>query len=131
MVESTGKVCAGFQNATNLNLKTLMKSAPQISSDPRSRNDKRASHDRRNFPLTDHSYQTSVEVETGRASSAATAREARGTGELHPFRNVSAKFFGSEATIEYVVEAAFFAWIACTAAWPIGVAIYQLMRWTI
>jgi hypothetical protein len=108
-----------------------MKSAPKISSNPRSRNDRRASHGQRNFPLTDHSYQTSVEVETGGASSTATAKETRGPRELHAFRSISNEFFGREATTEYIVEAAFFAWITCIAAWPMGVAIYQLMRWTI
>jgi hypothetical protein len=132
VVESTGKVCAGSQSQPNLNLKTLMKSTPQISSNRRSpRSDSLASHEQRNFPLTDHSYQTSVEVETRRPSSTATATEIRGPRELHSFRNISNEFFGSEATIEYIVEAALFAWITCTAAWPIAVAIHQLVRWTI
>lgn len=109
-----------------------MKSTLQISSNRRSpRSDSPASHEQRNFPLTDHSYQTSVEVETRRASSTATATEIRGPRELHSFRNISNEFFGREATADYVAEAVFFAWITCIAAWPIGVAIYQLMRWTI
>jgi hypothetical protein len=132
VVESAGKVCAGSQSQPNLNLKTLMKSTPQINSNPRSHGDNRASHERRNFPLTDHSYQSTVELETRPASSTATtANELRNPREVHAFRSISNEFFGSEATIEYTVEAALFAWITCIAAWPMGVAIYQLMRWTI
>lgn len=107
-----------------------MKPTPKITSNPRSsRSDSRALDEQRNFPVIDHSYQTSVE--TCSATSTATAKELRNPRELHAFRNISNEFFGSEATIEYIAEAAFFAWITCIAAWPIGVAIYQLMRWTI
>lgn len=107
-----------------------MKSTLQISSNPRSpRSDSRASSEQRNFPVTDHSYQSSVETRS--ASSATTAWETSGLRELHTFRNISNEFFGGEATIDYVAEAVFFAWITCIAAWPIGVAIHQLVRWTI
>lgn len=107
-----------------------MKSAAQISSNPRSpRSDSRASSQQRNFPLTDHSYQSNVETRS--ASSATTAWETSGLREVRTFRNISNEFFGGEATIDYIAEATLFASITCIAAWPIGVAIYQLMRWTI
>ena len=57
--------------------------------------------------------------------------EKRDPRELHTFRDISNKFFGGEATIDFVAESILFAWITCIAAWPIGLAIYQLTRWTI
>lgn len=107
-----------------------MKSISQISSSPRfPRSDSHASRECPKFPSTDQSYQSSVETHS--AGSTTSAKETRGLRELRTFRNISNEFFGSEATVAYVAEAVFFAWITCIAAWPVGLAIYQLMRWTI
>ncbi len=52
----------------------------------------------------------------------------KGIAELRTFRKVSREYFGAEAGGEYLKEGIFFAWIACVAAWPITVMMYELTR---
>ena len=106
-----------------------MKSKSQITSDLRSpRDDNHVSRNQRTFPLTDHSYQPTIER---RSSSTHAPKETRGLSESQTFRRISSEFFGAESTANYVMEVVFFAWITCIAAWPMGVTIYQLTRWMI
>jgi hypothetical protein len=104
-----------------------MKSTPQISSDKQASHSDTPHHHPR-LPLTDYSYQSTVET---RASSNAVADETHTLPQWRTFRKVSREFFGAEATREYVLEAIFFAWVSGVAAWPVAVMMHQLMRWTI
>jgi hypothetical protein len=104
-----------------------MKPTPQFNSAQRhSLDGSRALRDRRSFPLTDHSFQSTAET-VARAS----AISEKGVSELRTFRKVSNEFFGAEAGRDYIAEAILFVCISCVAAWPIAIAIHQLTRWMI
>jgi hypothetical protein len=97
-----------------------MKPTPQLSSN------QRALHDRRSFPITDYSFQSTAET-----VAQPSAISAKGVSELRTFRKVSNEFFGVEANRDYLAEAILFVCISCVAAWPIVIAIHQLTRWMI
>ncbi len=104
-----------------------MKPTPQVSSNQRHpRGDSSASPDHRSCPLTDYSFQSTAE-----ALSRSSATAEKGIAELRTFRKISREYFGAEAGGEggeYLKEGIFFAWIACVAAWPITVMMYELTR---
>ena len=101
-----------------------MKPTPQVSSNQRHhRGDSSASRDRRSYLLTDYSFQSTAE-----ALNRSSASVEKGIAELRTFRKVSREYFGAEAGGEYLKEGIFFASIACVAAWPITVMMYELMR---
>ena len=97
-----------------------MKPTPQTKNQSSAPNDDES--EQRKFPLTDYSYQATAEAVS--RSSGATAK---GIAELRTFRKVSREFFDTEASLEYALEAIFFAWILATAAWPVSVMIRQLI----
>jgi hypothetical protein len=100
-----------------------MKPTPHLNSNPHhSRDDSRALGNHRSFPLTDYSFQSSVQT-----IARSTATSEKGVSELHTFRKVSSDFFGAEAGRDYVAEAIFFACIAVIAAWPVTVMLGQLI----
>jgi hypothetical protein len=98
-----------------------MKPTPHFNSCQRDSHD-----DRRNFPLTDYSFQSTAET-VARPS----AISAKGVSELRTFRKVSKEFFGVEAGRDYLAEAILFVCLSCVAAWPIAITIHQLTRWMI
>jgi hypothetical protein len=101
-----------------------MKPAPQVGSNQRHpRGDSSASREHRSCPLTDYSFQSPAEALC--RSSASAEKE---IAELRTFRKVSREYFGAEAGGEHFKEGIFFAGIACVAAWPITVMMYELMR---
>jgi hypothetical protein len=101
-----------------------MKPTPQVSSNQRHpRGDNSASGDHRSCPLTDYSFQSTAE-----ALSRSSVRAEKGIAELRTFRKVSREYFGAEAGGEHLKEGIFFASIACVAAWPITVMMYELTR---
>jgi len=100
-----------------------MKPTPQVSSNQRHpRGDSSAYRDHRSCP-TDYSFQSTAE-----ALSRSSAIAEKGIAELRTFRKISREYFGAEAGGEYLKEGIFFAWIACVAAWPITVMMYELTR---
>lgn len=101
-----------------------MKPTSQISSDSRLRSDSQATSSR-SFPLTDYSFKSTAEAVT------ASAIAEKGITELRTFRKISCDFFRTEMSRDYVIEAVFFAWISCVAAWPMAIVIHQLTRWVI
>jgi hypothetical protein len=104
-----------------------MKPTPHFNSSQRhSHNDNHASCDRRNFPLTDYSFQSNAET-VARPS----AISEKGVSELRTFRKVSSDFLGAEAGRDYIAEVILFVCLSCVAAWPIAIAIHQLTRWMI
>jgi hypothetical protein len=90
------------------------------------RGDGNLRRDHRGCPITDCSFQS-----TAGAIDHTSATTQKGMVELRTFRRVSREYFGAEATGEYLKEAIFFAAIACIAAWPVTVMMYELMRMTI
>jgi hypothetical protein len=101
-----------------------MKPIPQVSSNHRhARGDGNVSRNYRRLPLTDCSFQSTAE-----ALSRSSASAEKGIAELRTFRKVSREYFGAEAGGEHLKEGIFFAGIACVAAWPITVMMYELMR---
>jgi hypothetical protein len=123
VVESSDALRPGHPieiSETKLNLKTIMKPTPQAKNQRFERNDGQGGQ--RKFPLTDHSYQATVE-----AVSHSSGVTAKGIAELRTFRKVSREFFDREAGLEYAIEALFFSWILATAAWPVSVMIRQLI----
>ena len=101
-----------------------MKPTPQVTSNQRHpRGDSSASRDHRSCQLTDYSFQSTAE-----ALSRSSVRAEKGIAELRTFRKVSREYFGAEAGGEYLKEGIFFASIACAAAWPITVMMYELMQ---
>ncbi|HWN23526.1 MAG TPA: hypothetical protein VNN16_00325 [Candidatus Sulfotelmatobacter sp.] len=89
-----------------------MKPAPQISpSQPASRN----------FPLTDYSFQATVDAKSG-SSPVVPAKKAPA------FHKLSSEFFGAETSRDYFAELLFFILIAGIAAWPIISAIVAIIR---
>ncbi|MEY2527089.1 MAG: hypothetical protein QOE73_1860 [Verrucomicrobiota bacterium] len=122
MVESTDAARRVYQSApTN----KFMKPTPQIDPDYHLRRDGQVT-DHRSFPATDYGFQSSVET-----LGCSTAVATQGMAELRTFRKVSRDFFRAEATRDYVTEALLFVLMSCAAAWPMGVTIHQLTRWTI
>jgi len=104
-----------------------MKPTPHFNSNQRhSRDDSSALRDRRRSPVTDYSFQSTVESVV--QPSVISEKE---ISELRTFRKVSSDFLGAEAGRDYIAEAILFVCISCVAAWPIALAIHQLTRWTI
>jgi hypothetical protein len=106
-----------------------MKIKSQITSNQHyRRSDNNRLRAQRSFPLTDYSYQSTIET---RSSSTGTAKETHALREVRSFREISNEFLGAETTVNYVAEAIFFIGITCVAAWPVGTVIHQLTRWMI
>lgn len=100
-----------------------MTTTPQISSIPRSsKGETYTFRDQQPAPLTDYSYHPTAKT-AGHGSVTAEKR----LSESRTFRQISTKFFGTEAGLDYVTEAMFFASISCVAAWPVTVMVGQLM----
>jgi hypothetical protein len=89
-----------------------MKPIPQIS--PKE-------HASRNFPLTDYSFQATVDA---KSSSSAVVPAKRAPA----FHKISSEFFGAETSRDYFAELLFFILIAGLAAWPIISAIVAIIR---
>ena len=89
-----------------------MKPIPQIS--PKQ-------HASRNFPVTDYSFQATVDA---KASSAAV----RPATKAPAFHKLSSEFFGAETSREYLAELLFFILITGIAAWPIVSAVVAMIR---
>ena len=89
-----------------------MKPIPQINP---------SQHVSRNFPLTDYSFQATVDA---KSSSSAVVP----TKKAPAFHKLSSEFFGAETSREYFAELLFFILIAGLAAWPIISAIIAVVR---
>jgi len=89
-----------------------MKPIPQINP---------SQHVSRNFPLTDYSFQATVDTKSG-SSPVVPARKAPA------FHKLSSEFFGAETSREYFAELLFFILIAGIAAWPIISAVVAIIR---
>jgi hypothetical protein len=106
-----------------------MKPIPIITSKQRDiQGDSSLGIDRRNSPVTDYFYQPAPESAAG---SSAIVEKTVVLRELRTFRKVSSQFARVEAGREYMAEAILFVAISFVAAWPITVALHQLMRWMI
>jgi hypothetical protein len=81
-----------------------MKPTPQIT---------RNQHAARSFPLTDYSFQPTVEA------SANTAAALPDTKKPRAFYKMSSEFFATETHLDYIAELFFFILIAGVAAWPV------------
>jgi hypothetical protein len=75
----------------------------------------------RNFPLTDYSFQATVDAKSN--SSAVVP-----TKKAPAFHKLSSEFFGAETSRDYFAELLFFILIAGLAAWPIISAIIAVVR---
>jgi hypothetical protein len=89
-----------------------MKPIPQINP---------SQHVSRNFPLTDYSFQATVDTKSG-SSPVVPAKKAPA------FHKLSSEFFGAETSREYFAELLFFILIAGIAAWPIISAVVAIIR---
>jgi len=89
-----------------------MKPTPQIS--PKQ-------HASRNFPLTDYSFQATVDAKSG-SSPVVPAKK------TPAFHKLSSEFFGAETSRDYFAELLFFILITGIAAWPIISAIVAIIR---
>ena len=89
-----------------------MKPTPQISL---------GQHASRNSPLTDYSFQATVDAKSG-SSAVVPAKKAPA------FHKLSSEFFGAETSRDYFAELLFFILIAGIAAWPIISAIVAVIR---
>jgi hypothetical protein len=89
-----------------------MKPTPQIS--PKQ-------HASRNFPLTDYSFQATVDAKSS-SSSVGPAKKAPA------FHKLSSEFFGAETSRDYFVELVFFILIAGIAAWPVMLMLIAVIR---
>ena len=92
-----------------------MKPTPQIS--PKQ-------HASRDFPLTDYSFQATVDAKSG-SSPVVPAKKAPA------FHKLSSEFFGAETSRDYIAELLFFILIAGIAAWPVMsmlIAVIRLIR---
>ena len=92
-----------------------MKPTPQIS--PKQ-------HASRNFPLTDYSFQATVDAKSG-SSPVVPAKKAPA------FHKLSSEFFAAETSRDYIAELLFFILITGISGWPIIstlVAIIRLIR---
>jgi hypothetical protein len=95
-----------------LTLEIFMKPTSQISP---------GKHAPRSFPLTDYSFQATVDTRT---SSSAISPEKK----LRAFRKLSSEFFGAETSRDYMAELLFFTLLAGVSAWPIISAIVAVTR---
>ncbi|SRR6266849_2780760 len=102
-----------------------MKPIPQISPDQGGgRRHSGAPRDHKSFPLTDYSYQTTVDAESS-SSAVLPARKAPG------FHKLSSEFFDTEMSRDYVTQFLLFTLIGGVSAWPIIsmlVAVTRLIR---
>jgi hypothetical protein len=89
-----------------------MKPIPQISP---------SEHASRNFPLTDYSFQATVDAKSG-SSPVVPAKK------VPAFHKISSEFFGAETSRDYFAELLFFILIGGLAAWPIISAIIAVVR---
>jgi hypothetical protein len=72
----------------------------------------RSQHVARSFPLTDYSFQATVEAP---ANTAAALPEAK----PRPFYKMSSEFFEAETHLDYIAELFYFILIMGVAAWPV------------
>jgi hypothetical protein len=89
-----------------------MKPIPQISP---------SQHASRNFPLTDYSFQATVDAKSG-SSAVVPAKKAPA------FHKISSEFFGAETSRDYFAELVFFILIAGIAAWPVMLMLIAVIR---
>ena len=89
-----------------------MKPIPQISP---------SEHASRNFPLTDYSFQATVDAKSG-SSAVGPAKKAPA------FHKISSEFFGAETSRDYFAELVFFILIAGLAAWPVMLMLIAVIR---
>jgi len=89
-----------------------MKPIPQISP---------SEHASRNFPLTDYSFQATVDAKSG-SSAVGPAKKAPA------FHKISSDFFGAETSRDYFAELVFFILIAGIAAWPVMSMLIAVIR---
>jgi hypothetical protein len=89
-----------------------MKPTPQIS---------HSQHASRRFPLTDYSFQTTVDAKSG---SSAVLPETKSPA----FHKLSSEFLGAETSRDYIVEFSAFAVISVVSAWPIISSIVAVAR---
>jgi len=89
-----------------------MKPIPQISP---------SEHASRNFPLTDYSFQATVDAKSG-SSAVGPAKKAPA------FHKLSSEFFGAETSRDYFAELVFFILIAGIAAWPVMSMLIAVIR---
>jgi len=89
-----------------------MKPIPQISP---------SQHASRNFPLTDYSFQATVDAKSS-SSAVVPAKKAPA------FHKLSSEFFGAETSRDYVAELLFFLLITCLAVWPIVTMLIAVVR---
>jgi len=89
-----------------------MKPTPQISP---------SQHASRNFPLTDYSFQATVDAKSS-SSPVVPAKKAPA------FHKISSEFFGAETSRDYFAELLFFILIAGIAAWPVMSMLIAVIR---
>ena len=89
-----------------------MKPIPQISP---------SQHASRNFPLTDYSFQATVDAKSS-SSAVVPAKKAPA------FYKLSSEFFGAETSRDYFAELLFFMLITGIAAWPIMSMLIEVVR---
>jgi hypothetical protein len=89
-----------------------MKPIPQISP---------SQHASRNFPLTDYSFQATVDAKSG-SSAVVPAKKAPA------FHKLSSEFFAAETRRDYVAELLLFLLITGILAWPIISSIVAVTR---
>jgi len=75
----------------------------------------------RNFPLTDYSFQATVDAKSG-SSAVVPAKKAPA------FHKLSSEFFGAETSRDYFAELLFFIVITGLAAWPIVSMLIAVIR---
>jgi hypothetical protein len=78
-------------------------------------------HASRNFPLTDYSFQATVDAKSG-SSAVVPAKKAPA------FHKLSSEFFGAETSRDYFAELLFFILIAGIAAWPVMSMLIAVIR---
>jgi hypothetical protein len=99
-----------------------MKQTPQISHNERGlRRDSGAQRERKSFPLTDYSFQTTAD---GKSSSSAVLPARKSPA----FHKLSSEFFDTEMSRDYVAQFLLFTLIGGVSAWPIISAIIAVTR---
>ena len=78
-------------------------------------------HASRNFPLTDYSFQATVDAKSG-SSAVVPAKKAPA------FHKLSSEFLGGETSRDYVAELLFFVLITGIAAWPVVSMLIAVIR---
>ncbi len=78
-------------------------------------------HASRNFPLTDYSFQATVDAKSG-SSAVVPAKKAPA------FHKLSSEFLGGETSRDYFAELLFFILIAGIAAWPVMSMLIAVIR---